>query len=167
MSLTLFADSTDVQDALDAPVPGTTPIDRYLRTATVIVARACNLNPYDYAIPATSVDPLRDATCAQIVSWLTLGIDPAALGLDTAPVKKSSILTGDVERDTSGQAAALQCAASDLCAEAEAILLQANLLWQALPSDSGSGCLPHFGLPGPRPAVSQQWANTTDAWSWG
>jgi hypothetical protein len=103
-----------------------------LRSATVRVARACNLSPYDNP-NATAVTPLADATCAQVASWVALNLDPASLGLDTAPVKSSSMLGGSVVRDTTGQTAARQVAAAQLAPEAVDILLQAGLLWQPVP----------------------------------
>ncbi|MCW2496344.1 hypothetical protein [Jatrophihabitans sp.] len=118
-------------------------ITRNLRYASIAVARACNRNLYsgDTSFPP----PLVDATCAQVGSWVSLGIDPSKLGLDQAPVKKSSILGGDVERDTTGLLAAFQEAVTCLCQAATDILLQANLLWQPVPLFDDSGCLPSWG----------------------
>lgn len=160
MPATLFASPDDVGNAFEE-LPSAAKIDRYLRSATFIIARACNVNPYGYVIPASSVDPLRDAVCAQISSWLALGIDPAALGLDKAPVKKSSILGADVERDTSGQVAALQVAAAQLCPEAFDILLQGGILWQPVPLAADINPLPDFGL-----GVTPSWLATQEGREW-
>lgn len=128
----------------DTP-PDSTSVSVALRYATIAVGRACNRDLYtgDAEFPA----PLVDATCAQAASWLALCIDPSKLGLDKAIVKKSSLLGGDVERDTSGQLAAYQDAVSCLCPAAMNILIAQNLLWQPVPLNGGEG-LPDWGLGG-------------------
>lgn len=99
-----------------------------LRSATIRVAQACHLSPYD-AGPSDNDQALQDATCAQAATWLALGIEPSAAGLDTAPVKKSTMLGDDVERDTRGQVLLFAAAAGELCQEAHDILYGAGLLW--------------------------------------
>lgn len=115
-----------------------------LRSATIRMANACNRSPYDTPT-STDAGPLADATCAQAASWVALSMNPAAQGLDIAPVKQSKIFTGDVTYDTTGQAEARQTAAADLCPEACEILRAAGLLWQPVPAASG-GRLPSWGL---------------------
>jgi hypothetical protein len=119
-----------------------------LRSATFVVAVACNRNPYSPDAPTVAdAAVLKDATCAQAASWVALNVDPAALGIGSAPVKKSSILGGDVERDTTGQAAALAAATRELAPEARAILLSAGLLWQPVPLGADpTDPLPQWGL---------------------
>lgn len=129
----VYATAGDLATWLSTAAPA--DADVLLRSASIRVAKACMRNPYTDSPDDAAVAPLRDATCAQAASWIALGIDPAKLGLDpsAAPVKKSSILGADVERDTTGQAAALLNAANELCAEAVDILTTAGLLWLAAP----------------------------------
>lgn len=116
-----------------------------LRSATIRVARACNRSPYD-APNSDDAQPLADATCAQVAAWVALGLDPQALGLDTAPVKSSSMLGDSVVRDTTGQAQARQTAAAELAPEVIDILLAAGLLWQSVPIGADStDPLPEWG----------------------
>lgn len=120
----------------------------YLRSASIVVAKAGNRDPYNDSPSTLEAAVLADATCAQVQSWLALGIKPWALGLDVSLVKKSAILGADVERDTTGRAAGLQCAASDIAPEARAILLQAGLLWLDVPLGDPAPYLPDYGLSG-------------------
>lgn len=127
---------------------------RLLRSASLIVGLACFRSVYADDSPSAGDAPvLRDATCTQAASWAALGINPDQLGLTTAsaPVKKSSILSADVERDTSAQAEAALCAARDLCPEARAILTATGLIYEPVPQFDTSGYLPHYGLSGPAP----------------
>lgn len=139
-------------------------LTRYLRYATIVVGRACNRDLYsgDTEFPA----PLVDATCAQVASWLQLGTDPAGLGLDKAPVKKSSILGADVERDTSGLLAAYQDAVGCLCPTAMDILVTQNLIWQPVATVNTDDCLSTYGLSGPRPGFDMTFANSAAAFDW-
>lgn len=104
-------------------------VDALLRSASLRVARACNVSPYD--TPADSaVIPLRDATCAQVASWAALDIDPAKSGTDLpGPIKSSALLDKRVERDTTAATKLLETVAQDLAEDAQAILLQAGLLF--------------------------------------
>lgn len=144
-----YASSSDLQAWISpADLPGNA--DRLLRSATIRVARATNRSPYDTPT-GDDAQPLADAVCAQAASWISLGIDPDAQGLDSAPVKQSKILTGDVTYDTAGQAQARQGAADELCQEAADILQATGLLWEPVPVGS-EGCLPDWGFahsPGP------------------
>lgn len=125
-----YATATDLDEWIDGDAPDNA--DALLRSATIRVARACNL-----ALPdaAGDVDPaLRDATCAQAATWVALGIDPAKGGTDIAgPVKRSVILDAHVDRDTSAQSQAAVAVATGLCEESNDILFVAGLLW--LPGD--------------------------------
>jgi hypothetical protein len=127
-----------------------------LRSATFVIAQAANRNPYQDTPSDTDAAPLRDATCAQVQSWLALGVTPANAGIVAASiVKKSSILAADVEFDTGGQLTALQAAAKGIAEEARTILLAANLLWQAVPL----GADPCDPLP--------QWGQGRRTWPYG
>jgi hypothetical protein len=128
-----YAVKSDLSDWLPATVNMPQDPTSLLRSATFIVAQACNRNPYTDTPTDPAKAALRDATCAQVQSWLTLGIAPAAVGLDSAPVKKSTILGADVEHDTTGQVAALAEAAKHLAPEAYTILYTAGLLWLPVP----------------------------------
>lgn len=136
-----------------------------LRSATIAVAKACNRNPYNDTPTDTEAAPLGDATCAQVASWLALGVDPDKAGTDMpGPVKKSSILGGDVERDTTAAIKRLdELACDDLCDTAEAILLQAGLLWVPVPLSDSSGCLPSWGLSGACWPSAYGWPG---GWEW-
>lgn len=117
-------------------VPASVP-DRalaLLRAASYVIGEATNRNPYTDTPDTTSAAVLRDATLAQAASWITLGIDPDALGIDgPAPVSRSSILDATVEYDTKAATAARSLAARELAPQAESILQAAGLLWVPLP----------------------------------
>lgn len=162
MALTVYATEQDLVGGgwLDGAPPAA--VDRYLRSATFVVARAANRDPYADTPSDTDAAPLRDATCAQAASWITLGIDPAKLGIDGPPlVKRSEILTGKLEYDTAAHTKARAEAVSELAPEAEAILATAGLLWVPVPLSDSSGCLPSWGLDG-RVGVYGTWSS--DAW---
>lgn len=119
-----------------------------LRSATIIVARSCNRQPYTDTPAEPDADALRDATCAQVQAWVALGIDPATTGLgsDEAPVRSSTILGATVVRDTTGLVAERTAVVADLVPEAAAILQQAGLLWQPGPQqDPCATQLPTWG----------------------
>lgn len=119
---------------------------RLLRAASFVVAEACNRNPYTDTPTTADAPALNDATCAQAASWIALGIDPDALGLDgPAPIRKSSILGADVEYDTKASVEARSLAARELAPQAAAILTAAGLLWVPVPAGDTSGCLPDWG----------------------
>lgn len=144
-----YATADDLADGdwLPAGVDVPSDVVRYLRSASFVIGRAANRNPYDDTPDATAAPPLRDATCAQAASWISLGIDPAKLGIDGPPlVKRSEILTGKVEYDTTAHATARAEAVSELAPEAEAILAGAGLLWVPVPLSDDSGWLPSWGL---------------------
>lgn len=141
MAITPYATPTELAAWLGVAAPANA--DALLRSATIRVARACNLPIPD--APGDVEHPLRDATCAQSAAWIALGIDPAKSGTDVpAPVKRSKILTGDVELDTTAQTKAATLATAGLCEEATDILFVAGLLW--LPGDveiaTGGVCWP-------------------------
>lgn len=126
-----------------------------LRSASLRVAEATFRSVYTDTPTGADAAALRDATCAQAATWIASGIDPADLGVDQAPIKASSLLTGRVEYDTSAQAAARQAAVATLAPDAVAILTAAGLIYQATPGfDSFGGGLPRFGLSGPRRSMS-------------
>lgn len=125
-----------------------------LRSATLIVARAANRNPYSDTPTGATAAALRDATAAQVAAWVTLGLAPAAAGLDSAPVRRSKIGTADIERDTTGQADARKAVATELASEAREILLVAGLLQVDLPVwASDTDRLLDYGLAGTWPTV--------------
>jgi hypothetical protein len=138
-------DLTDSDPPWLATVPDNAP--QLLRSASFVVAEAAQRS-YTDVPSAEDAAPLRDATCAQVAAWATAGIDPYRLGLDpaSAPVKKSSILSADIERDTSAQAKAALAALTELCGEARQILYLAGLLWVPIPLSDMSGYLPSWGL---------------------
>lgn len=122
------------------------------RSATILVAAACYRDPYTDSPSDVEAPVLRDATCAQAATWIALGVDPSAAGVDSSPVKSSKIGTGSVERDTTTLAAARLAAVTELAPEPRAILLAAGLLYEPVPVGAPDGdCLRHFGLSGPWP----------------
>lgn len=147
MAFTAYATTEDLVDGgwIDGDPPAAA--DRFLRSASFVVARAAYRDPYSDTPTGTDAEALRDATAAQAASWIALGIDPAKLGIDGPPlVKSSTILSGKVEYDTAAHAAARSEAVSELAPEAEAILFAAGLLWQPVPLSDDSGGLPSWGL---------------------
>lgn len=165
MPLTAYADVQDLVDGgwLEGEPPAAA--DRYLRSATFVVARAANRDPYGDTPAGNDAEALRDATLAQAASWIALGIDPAKLGIDGPPlVKASSMLSARVEYDTAAHASARAEAVSELAPEAEAILFAAGLLWAAVPLGDDTDQLPTWGLD---VAVPNAYGPTTrDVGSW-
>lgn len=160
-----FATTQNLDDWLGEEVQAPDDSPQLLRWATVIVARAANLDPYQ-AVADSAAQALADATCAQASPWAQLTARPwtVSTGLTpgTAPVKKSSILGADVEVDTSGQVKML-VDADCLTGQAEAILQQAGLLWQALPTGDQSPYLLRYGLSGP---LCYDWGTQLAEWPW-
>lgn len=126
---------------------------RLLRSASLRVAEACFRNPYADTPSAEDAPVLRDATCAQATVWITSGIDPSDVGVAEAAVKRSALLTGSVEYDTSTQAKTRTDAVEGLAAEAVAILTAAGLIYMPVPL-SGTSWLPSWGLDVPYPLAS-------------
>lgn len=119
-----------------------------LRSASIVVARAVNESLYAEGTVVTA--PKRDATCAQVLAWLTSGIRPGSGGLlNEQALKAKSIGTRKIEYDTNRTASAEVLAkrervAEDLAPEAEAILRAAGVLWVPVPLSTGS---PYLGGP--------------------
>lgn len=132
-----YATTGDLADWVSPSVTIPEDAAQLLRSASVIIARAVNESLYDPAIVTT--DARRDATCAQVVSWLTSGVRPGTGGLELEPVLKAKAIgTAKFEYDTNRTASAEALAkreqiAEDLCPEAEAILRSAGLLWVPVP----------------------------------
>lgn len=151
----IFATDTDLTDP-DPPWLGTVPDNAptLLRYASIDVAKACQISLYDPAPTGQTADVLRDATCAQVASWVALGVDPAKAGTDMpGPVKAKSakILDADVSetRDTTAAISAMADARDGLCALATDLLQTAGLLWLPLPLGDATPYLPTYGLSGP------------------
>lgn len=127
--------------------------DLLLRSASILVALAAGQNLYGAAPSGSTAEALRDATTAQAAAWIALGVTPTSGGaLTEAPVKRSSIGTGTVERDTALLAQARADAVAELVDEARAILAAAGLLLLDLPVwTSGDDRLLDYGLGGTWP----------------
>ncbi len=111
-----------------------------IRSASRLVRRA-TLTAY-YATDAagaptavTVVQAMRDATCAQVASWVEADISPlaGAAKASSAPVASKSLGSASVSYDTSAAAsvtamAARAAAATSLCQEAGMILAEAGLI---------------------------------------
>lgn len=143
--MTPYATLSDLADWTGETAPANGDI--LLRTATTLVARAAGRNPYIDAPAPADVEPLRDATTAQAAAWIAAGVTPAALGIDSAPVKGEKLGSADITYDTAGQAEARATAATQLAPEAADILYNAGLLVLPLPvtADSTDG-LADYGL---------------------
>jgi hypothetical protein len=129
--------------ASDQPDP--TNAAAKLRSATILIAVATNVSPYD-PVPSQNVQPLQDATCAQAAEWVRLGIEPGALAPGSGAVKRSSMLGDVVERDTAGDTTRLAEAGECLAPEARAILLAAGLLWLPTAMGDAAPYLLDYGL---------------------
>lgn len=152
------------------PAALTVPDDaeQLLRSATLVVARAANRDPYTDTPTAADAVVLRDAACAQATAWITIGVAPAAAGLDQTPVKRSAILDASIEHDTAGLAAATADAATKLAPEAEAILQTAGLLWVPVPLGPDQyGPLPTWGLDASRYPYSETLPGLAEQPLWG
>jgi len=150
----VYATSTELATwtGVSAPANATS----LLRSASLLVAAATGRDPYTEEAPSgATAEALRDATTAQAAAWSTAGVDPSTSGLlSVAPVKRSSIGTGTVERDTALLAEAMKAAATELSAEARAILIAAGLLLVPLPvGASTADRLLDYGLAGTWPHV--------------
>lgn len=110
-----------------------------LRVATRLVDAALLTAVYDVDDTGRATDPdvlqaLADATCAQASTWAALGIDPVKGAADdngTAAVASKAMGSASISYDRSAAALTAQArafAATNLCAEAAAILAAAGLL---------------------------------------
>lgn len=148
MALIIYATLQQLDEWFDGlPVAPPDNPTGYLRAASILIARACNRQPYIDTPDDASAGALADATCAQIASWVTLGIDPDKAGTDMpGPVKSSKILDATVERDTTAATKLLTAAVEGLADQAEAILQQAGLLWTPVPLGADTtDTLPQWG----------------------
>lgn len=132
----VYADVDDLEGWVQDDVPDNA--DLLIRSASLLVRRATAGDYYDVDVAGkpSDVDLLQafnDAVCAQVASWVALGIDPAAGagGAVTAAVASSSLLSGSVTYNTSATTstpivAARIAAATALCDESIQILQQAG-----------------------------------------
>lgn len=139
-----------------------------LRSASLLVAAAANRDIYTDVPDATAAQVLADATCAQVAAWVTLGVTPAAAGIDTAPVKGKKLGSADLSYDTTGQSEARIAAATALAPEAQKILYTAGLLALELPvwTDPDSDPLADYGLDRTRIGLRPPWWSTDLARDW-
>lgn len=144
-----YATSADLDlwlSGLDLEAPD--DAEGMLRTATVMVARAANRNPYTDVLTVPDAVVLKDATTAQVASWVSLGITPSAAGLESAPVKSTKIGTADVTYDTTGQADKRETVATELAPEAMQILIAGGLFALDLPVfTDDTDRLADYGMP--------------------
>ena len=136
----IYASSDDLTSG-ETPWLTATPTNAgsLLRSASLIVSRETKAAFYDtdsdgYPTDTVTREAFRQATCAQVAGWVSLGIDPMNLGLDgKAPVRSKQLDGAAIGYDTSASvsAAALatrQAAADDLNSQAVEILREAGLL---------------------------------------
>jgi hypothetical protein len=116
--------------------PDVDSVGKYLRSASVLVHRACRNDLYDVEANGTPSDPdlsdaMSEAVCAQAEAWIDNGIDPVkgAAGVE-AEVTKSSIDGASIELDATAIAAsasAKAAAVNELCDLSVSILRAAGL----------------------------------------
>lgn len=164
-TLAVYAQSSDLETWTGSTAPANAT--QLLRSASIRVALAANRNPYGDVPNADEAQPLKDATTATVATWIALGINPDAAGLDKLPAKAVKILTADVQLDTAGALTVQQQAAAMVGPEARAILQLAGLLYVDTPQFATDNDLPQWGLSGPWPfgGLSPEKANDTDAMS--
>jgi hypothetical protein len=118
-------------------LPGGVSAVAYLRHAERIVRRATICDLYDTASDGTPTsttvaNALRDATCAQVGHWISLGVDPAAGPAGTTGVvQSSSMLSGSVQYATYASQAEERAAATVSLSEDALGILQAAGLGSA------------------------------------
>lgn len=112
---------------------------RLLRSASVLVTDATVTATYatdgDGTPTGTAREAMRDATCAQVASWVALGIDPAKGKADDSgkTVAAKSIRGASVQYAVyASTAEARQAAATTLADEALRILRGAGLITSAV-----------------------------------
>jgi len=113
---------------------------RLLASASRLVRRATVTAVYDtdalgVATDSTVAGALRDATCAQVVAWITAGVDPAGGGVQLGErlVAAKSLASGSVTYDNGAAASvtamdARAASATRLCPDAVLILAEAGLV---------------------------------------
>lgn len=133
--------ATDEQLAAWTGDPAPETADRLLRAASRLVDDATLTAVYDVGTdglpkPGPVADALADACCAQVATWIALGIDPTT-GLSAeapkAVVKSKRIGTAAIDYDTTEAALAAQTRATagrTLTDEARQILAAAGLTSQ-------------------------------------
>lgn len=144
MTFTAYADEAALGNWLGAAAPSNAVA--LLRSASFVVAKACNRDPYSDTPSTADAQVLADATCAQVATWLAVGVNPAAAGTDVRVKVEAKLGSGDVKWDALS-AQTIADAATALSPEAESILQTAGLLWLPVPLGA-SPCdeLPHYGI---------------------
>lgn len=135
----VYADTTDLATEPWSITDPPANVGRLLASASRLVGHAIRAAVYatdDTGMPTDQAvrDAVRDATCSQVTTWVSLGIDPAQAGIDTTKVVQSkSIGSGSVTYDTAGASSvtAMQQRgrlSTRLTDEAASILADAGLL---------------------------------------
>lgn len=131
-----YATAADLDAWLPATVEVPADVDAQLRRAGRMV-RAATLTAVYETNPATDLplDPVvrnafRDAVCAQVETWVALGVNPSAgpAGVSSGVVKTSGIGGASVGYEGGTEVQARQAAVTVLADEAQAILSAAGLL---------------------------------------
>lgn len=130
----IYATSGDLT-AWDSTVALPGNADSLLRSASLLIASKISSAYYTADTTGLPTDPdlvsaLRDATCAQVCTWIALKIDPAAgqAGVTTPATAKKVGTASLTYTPIAAQTAARMAAANTLCDEAVLLLQQANLL---------------------------------------
>ena len=132
----VYADSAELATWTGLPAPANAT--QLLRSASMIVRSATVASVYgvdETGLPSEAKvsDAFRDATCAQVASWVGADVDPSGAGLSTtAPVRGKKLGSGSVEYDTAASSSvvayqAKRAAAVTLCPEAYMILHEAGI----------------------------------------
>jgi len=129
----IYATSADLATWTGAAPPTTAAA--LLRMASMLVRTATVCAVYDVdetGLPAdaATADAMRDATCAQAATWAALDIDPnLGIAADNGAVAAKELGTAKIQYATYEiHAKARAAAASALCPEAIAILVDADLI---------------------------------------
>lgn len=132
----VYADSTELAAWTGVAAPANAT--QLLRSASMLLRSATLTSVYgtdETGLPAEAkvAEAFRDATCAQVASWVGAGVDPSGAGISTtAPVRGKRLGSGSVEYDTAASSSvtafqAKRVAAVTLCPEAFMILQQAGI----------------------------------------
>lgn len=123
-----YASADDLANWGEAPVPDN--VDQLLRSATLLIAKAINENPYT----VTADQPRKDATTAQAAAWVGSGLDPASLpaGVSSSITTAKSIGTASITY-SAPSVAEREAALRALAPDAYNILYVTGLLVVPLP----------------------------------
>lgn len=131
----VYATTGDLSAYPGAPNPLPANADRLLRRASLMIADQTSGSWYttdSTGLPtdAATLQALKEACCAQVCTWIALGIDPTAgaAGVKSQAVNKKVGSASVTRTQTAAQQQALLDAVNQLCDEAVLLLRQQSLL---------------------------------------